>query len=113
VLDPALLRPGRFDTVLEVPPPDREGRRTIFEIGLRGKPLADDVNVDDLAAGSEGLSGADIHGVCKEAALEAVRECVSDPSSQGKKPATAGLLIEQRHLRKALQAVAERNASRE
>lgn len=113
LLDPALLRPGRFDMVLEVPPPDRQGRKAIFETGLKGKPLADDVNVDDLAAVSEGLSGADIHGVCREAALEAVRECVSDPRSQGKEPSTAGLLIGQRHLRKALQAVAERNASRE
>jgi transitional endoplasmic reticulum ATPase len=113
LLDPALLRPGRFDMVLEVQPPDRQGRKAIFEIGLRGKPLADDVNVDDLATVSEGLSGADIGGVCREAALAAVRECVSTSSTQGKKPATAGLLIEQRHLRKALQAVAERKASRE
>jgi transitional endoplasmic reticulum ATPase len=112
LLDPALLRPGRFDMVLEVPPPDREGRRAIYEIGLKGRPLGDGINADDLATVSEGLSGADISGVCREAALAAVRECVQDKRFSDEGPAAKALLIEQRHLRKALQAVADRKAAR-
>ena len=76
MLDPALLRPGRFDLLLEVPPPDARGRREIFEVGLRGKPVARDVEPKDLAAVTEGFTGADIRSVCTMAALEALREAV-------------------------------------
>lgn len=76
LLDPAVLRPGRFDVVLDVPVPDRNGRKEIFEVALRGKPLSENVRVDDLAASTEGFSGADIQAVCKRAALAAIRETI-------------------------------------
>ena len=76
MLDPALLRPGRFDILLDIPPPDEDGRRQIFEIGLRGKPVARDVSASDLAAETEGFSGAEIQGVCRRASLEAVRQAI-------------------------------------
>ena len=76
VLDPALLRPGRFDVLLEIPLPDMEERREIFEIGLRKKPIAADVDIEELAAASDGFSGADIQAVCNKAAISAVREAV-------------------------------------
>jgi len=74
ILDPALLRPGRFDRVIFVPPPDIEGRYQIFQIHTREMPLDDDVDLRKLAEMTEGYTGADIEAVCREAALTAARE---------------------------------------
>ncbi|RLG06559.1 MAG: AAA family ATPase [Thaumarchaeota archaeon] len=74
ILDPALLRPGRFDRVIYVPPPDVEGRYQIFQIHTREMPLDDDVDLRRLAEMTEGYTGADIEAVCREAALTAARE---------------------------------------
>ncbi len=74
ILDPALLRPGRFDRVIFVPPPDVEGRYQIFQIHTRDMPLADDVDLRKLAEMTEGYTGADIEALCREAALNAARE---------------------------------------
>jgi cell division protease FtsH len=73
VLDPALLRPGRFDRRVTVPPPDLDGRRSIFEVHTRSLPLADDVDLGRLAAVTPGMVGADIANLCNEAALQAAR----------------------------------------
>ncbi|MBN2716561.1 MAG: AAA family ATPase [Deltaproteobacteria bacterium] len=73
-LDPAVLRPGRFDYLIEVPLPDRDARREIFEVHLRGKPLFGDVEPTVLAEQSEGFSGATIAEVCRSAAWEALRD---------------------------------------
>jgi transitional endoplasmic reticulum ATPase len=76
MIDPAVLRPGRFDEVVEIPPPDERGRREIFEVHLRGKPLDSGIDIGTLAAMTDGVSGADIAGVCQQAALAAVRRVV-------------------------------------
>ncbi len=76
MLDPALLRPGRFDLLLDVPPPDVEGRTQTFRIHLKGKPLASDVDPTDLARRTEGLTGADIETACRRAALLSVRDFI-------------------------------------
>lgn len=76
LIDPALLRPGRFDVVVDIPLPDQVGRKEIFQIGLRHKPLADDVSLDRLAQATDAFSGADIQAVCKRAALAAVRRAI-------------------------------------
>ena len=76
MLDPAVLRPGRFDEIVELPMPDKNGREEIFAIHLRNKPLAADIHLDDLAANTEGFSGAEIAGVCYKAALNALRRTV-------------------------------------
>lgn len=68
VLDPALLRPGRFDQIIYVPPPDYEARIEIFQIHTRKLPLAEDVDFNELAKLTEGFSGADISAVCQEVA---------------------------------------------
>src|SRR5207247_7722614 len=60
VLDPALLRPGRFDRRVFVNPPDREGRRKILEVHTRGVPLDEGVNLDALASATPGMAGADL-----------------------------------------------------
>ena len=60
ILDPALLRPGRFDRQIVVDRPDLEGRRAILEVHAKGKPLADDVDLDVLARRTPGFTGADL-----------------------------------------------------
>lgn len=74
VLDPALLRPGRFDRHVTVDRPSRKGRVGIFKVHTRNVPLAEDVDLDQLAAGTVGLTGADIRNLVNEAALLATRK---------------------------------------
>jgi len=90
VLDPALLRPGRFDVLLEIPLPDMEERQEILEIGLRMKPIAADVNIVELAAASDGFSGADIQAVCNKAAISAIREAVRTSAHDTLAPKSEG-----------------------
>jgi cell division protease FtsH len=74
VLDPALLRPGRFDRHITVGRPTMKGREAIFKVHVRDVPLADDVDLKRLAAGTVGLTGADIRNMVNEAALWAARQ---------------------------------------
>ena len=73
-LDPALLRPGRFDRQIFVTPPDLKGRRSILDVHSRDKPLADDVNLELIARQTSGLTGAELANICNEAAIFAGRE---------------------------------------
>jgi cell division protease FtsH len=73
ILDPALLRPGRFDRRVTVQPPDTVGRRKILEVHTRSVPLADDVDLDSLASTTIGMVGADLANLVNEAALMAAR----------------------------------------
>ncbi|HEX8967934.1 MAG TPA: ATP-dependent zinc metalloprotease FtsH, partial [Chloroflexota bacterium] len=73
VLDPALLRPGRFDRRVVVQPPDRLGREAILKVHTRGKPLASDVDLKEIAGATPGLVGADLRNLVNEAALLAAR----------------------------------------
>ena len=73
ILDPAILRPGRFDRLIYVPPPDEKARLEIFKIHTRNMPLAEDVDLEKLAKMTQGYSGADIEAVCREAAMNALR----------------------------------------
>jgi cell division protease FtsH len=73
ILDPALLRPGRFDRQIVVDRPDRAGRRQILEVHTKGKPISGDVDLDTLAAGTPGFTGADLANLVNEAALLAAR----------------------------------------
>jgi len=68
-MDPALLRPGRFDQVLYVGPPDQKARESVFTVHLRGLSLAEDVDVVELARMADGYSGAEIKAICNEAGL--------------------------------------------
>lgn len=74
ILDPAILRPGRFDRIIEVPMPTFEGRIQIFKIHTRKMKLAEDVDFKELARITEGASGADIKAICTEAGMFAIRE---------------------------------------
>jgi len=86
ILDPAVLRPGRFDGLVEIPLPEEADRQRIFEVHLRGKPLPDPPDLKDLAARTEGFSGADIASVCTRAALRAVRRAVEAERAGEEKP---------------------------
>ena len=74
ILDPALLRPGRFDRHVEVGLPDQKSREAIFKVHTKDMPLADDVDIEELARKSEGFVGADIEAVCREAVMLTLRE---------------------------------------
>ena len=76
IIDPALLRPGRFDKSIYIGTPDRESRKKIFEIHTKSKPLAEDVDLEELAKDTDGYTGADISAVCNEAVMIAVRKLV-------------------------------------
>jgi cell division protease FtsH len=74
ILDPALLRPGRFDRQIVVDRPDRKGRAKILEVHTRGKPLAKSIDLDNLAAQTPGFTGADLQNLVNEAALLSARQ---------------------------------------
>ncbi|WP_456330661.1 CDC48 family AAA ATPase [Archaeoglobus sp.] len=77
ILDPALLRPGRFDRLVYVRPPDKKSRLAIFKIHTRDMPLSDDVDIEELAELTEGYVGADIEAICREAVMLAIRENIN------------------------------------
>ncbi len=93
MIDPALLRPGRFDRLIEVTAPDKDTRKKIFEVHLKKVPIAKDVKIEKLAEKTEGYSGADIQAVVREAAMNALRE-----NKQAKE-------VKWKHFEKALEEV--------
>ena len=74
LVDPAFLRPGRFDRLIYVDAPDYESRLKILQVHTKKMPLADDVNLKHIAQLTEGYSGADLENVCREAGMQAIRE---------------------------------------
>jgi len=84
IVDEALLRPGRFDRIIEVPNPDAKGRQHIFEIHTKKKPLASDVNIAKLVEQTDGFSGAEIAAVANRAAITALKRYVSGTSQNVK-----------------------------
>ncbi|MGB7532238.1 MAG: CDC48 family AAA ATPase [Halobacteriota archaeon] len=76
LIDKALLRPGRIDRLIYIPAPGEKEREEIFKIHLRGKPLANDIDISELAKQTEGYSGADIEAICREAAMLGLREFI-------------------------------------
>jgi transitional endoplasmic reticulum ATPase len=87
IIDPALLRPGRFDRVIEVPQPDPKAREEILVIHARGRPLAQDVSLSKIAEETDGFSGAQLEAVAEEASLLAIQDYLDtggNPADQGK-----------------------------
>jgi len=106
IIDSALLRPGRFDRLLFVPPPDLEARKQIFKIHTRKTPLAEDVNLDELARKTDGYTGADIASLANTGVMLALREHISkakDPEDAKKR--AKGLKVAKRHFDEALQKI--------
>jgi len=76
IVDPALLRPGRFDKLLKVPVPDLDARKDILKIHLEKKPLTEDVKIDKLAEKTEGYTGADLAALCNTTAMLVIKEYI-------------------------------------
>jgi transitional endoplasmic reticulum ATPase len=105
-IDVALLRPGRFDRLLYVPPPDRESRIEIIKIHTKKKPLAEDVKIEELADHTDGYTGADIASLSSAAVMLALREYVSkyqDPKEANKH--AQELRIHLRHFEDAMEKI--------
>jgi transitional endoplasmic reticulum ATPase len=89
LIDPALLRAGRFDQILHVPPPDQEARLEIFKIHTKKNPLVKNVSLKKLAAETEGYNGSDIEAICREATMLAIRKHIEnnkEPEASEKPP---------------------------
>ena len=104
MLDSAALRPGRFDEMVEILPPDENDRKDIFAIHFRNKPLAKGIRIADLAAKTDGYSGADIAGVCRKAAMTALRRAVQAEGKE-KRGKTVALQITMADLIGNLEAI--------
>ena len=95
LIDPAILRSGRFDVLLEVPKPDEKTREEIFKIHTKNKPLAKEVDLKELAEKTDGKVGADIESLCRKASMLAIKEYINQ--GQGTE-----LKITKRHFQEAL-----------
>jgi transitional endoplasmic reticulum ATPase len=109
VLDPALLRPGRFESHVEVPEPDEEARRAILGVYGRGKPLAEEVDLDALAAGTDGYSGAGLEALIREASMRAIREFATDIGPEEASERAGEIAIEPDHFEAARETVDRMN----
>ena len=109
LIDPALLRSGRFDLLLELPKPDSKAREEIWKIHTRNKPLDKDVDLQGMTKESEGYVGADVEFVCRKAAMLAIREYIEIQKSKAKSN-KAEITISKRHFQEALKIMAQRKA---
>lgn len=105
LIDSALLRPGRLDRHIHVPVPEKKARKAVLEVHMEGKPVADDVDLDEIAERAEGYVGADIEAVCREATMEATRSLVEnlDPDQTSYDKTTKEITRE--HFENALDSV--------
>lgn len=106
IIDSALLRPGRFDRLLYVPPPDYESRKQIIRIHTKKKPLADDTKIDNLATKMDGYTGADIAAVASAAVMLALREHISKyEKPQEAENHAKELKVHMRHFEEAMKKI--------
>jgi transitional endoplasmic reticulum ATPase len=105
LLDPALLRPGRFDLQVDLPLPDQGARRKIFQVHLRDRPIASDATIEWLAGQTDSFSGAEIEGVCHRTVMEALAARIE---ASPDRPDASGLEISREHLGKAIRQFARR-----
>ncbi|MFB6085571.1 MAG: CDC48 family AAA ATPase [Halodesulfurarchaeum sp.] len=105
LIDDALVRPGRLDRHIHVPIPDEEARRAIFEVHTEHKPLAESVDLDDLAARTENYVGADIEAVCREATMQATREFINSVDPEEATESAGNVRVTAEHFEHALQEV--------
>ncbi|WP_408958134.1 CDC48 family AAA ATPase [Natrinema sp. 74] len=105
LIDSALLRPGRLDRHVHVPVPDEDGRKRIFEVHTRSKPLADAVDLEWLASETEGYVGADIEAVCREASMAASREFINSVDPEEMDDTIGNVRISREHFEHALDEV--------
>jgi len=105
LIDSALLRPGRLDRHVHVQVPDAEARRGILEVHTREKPLADDVDLDDLATQTDGYVGADLEALCREASMAATREFINSVAPEEAATSVGNVRVTADHFEAALEEV--------
>jgi transitional endoplasmic reticulum ATPase len=105
LIDNALLRPGRLDRHVHVPVPDRDARRKIFEVHTRDKPLAENVDLDDLADRTGGYVGADVEALCREASMAASREFIRQVDPDDIDETVGNVRVSSEHFEQALEEV--------
>ncbi|PSP43935.1 AAA family ATPase, partial [Halobacteriales archaeon QH_10_70_21] len=105
LIDSALLRPGRLDRHVHVPVPDKDARRSILEVHTRNKPLADDVDLDDIAARTDGYVGADLEALCREASMAATREFINSVAPEEAAKSAGNVRVTADHFEEALDEV--------
>jgi len=105
LIDDALLRPGRLDRHVHVPVPDEDARRAIFQVHTRDKPLADGVDIDELARRTDGYVGADIEAVAREASMAATREFINSVDPEDIGDSVSNVRVTMDHFEHALEEV--------
>lgn len=105
MIDPAILRPGRFDSLFELPAPDEGTRLEIFKIHTKGKPLDKGIDLKSLAGLTEKYTGADIEAACRKASMLAIREFLKDVKGKPDKKAIEGFGIKKKHFDEAVKAI--------
>jgi transitional endoplasmic reticulum ATPase len=108
IIDPALLRPGRFDLLLQVPPPDEEARLEILKIHTAKNPLAKDFSLQELVEETEGCTGADIEAVCRDATMRAIRRFLNNGTKQETRRKPPKLEVTMEDLQEAIKKMKER-----
>jgi transitional endoplasmic reticulum ATPase len=104
-LDPALLRPGRLETHVTVPDPDEAARREILAVHARGKPFGADIDLDTVAAETDGFSGAQLEALLREASMRAIRELATDLGPEEATEHADEIEIRREHLETALASI--------
>jgi transitional endoplasmic reticulum ATPase len=107
LIDPALLRPGRFDQLIQVPPPDADAIMNIFKIHTRRSPLAKDADFQELVSQTKGFAGADVEAVCREATMLAIKEFLDNRSNRARPSGEQNpkLEIRMKHFRESVRKI--------
>jgi len=110
LVDPAILRSGRFDLLFELPLPDEKTREEIFRIHTKNKPLAKDIDLKKLSKEIDGRTGSDVEFICRKASMFAVREYIEHNSAKKKIKANGELKVSKQHFDEAIKMLKEQNA---
>ena len=110
LVDPAILRSGRFDLLFELPLPDEKTREEIFRIHTKNKPLAKDIDLKKLSKEIDGRTGSDVEFICRKASMFAVREYIEHNSAKKKISANGELKVSKQHFDEAIKMLKEQNA---
>jgi transitional endoplasmic reticulum ATPase len=111
LIDPALLRSGRFDLIFELPMPDQKTREKIFDIHTRKKPIDNNINLAKLAGKTESLTGSDIEFICRKAAMLAIRQLI-DGRNENTTEISDDIRILEIHFEEAIKLVLKQNATK-
>ncbi len=111
LIDPALLRSGRFDLIFEVPVPNLETREKILEGHTKNKPVGKKINMNNLARKTENLTGSDIEFICRKAAMLAIRELI-DKKRRKSSDITGDIMISENHFEEAIQLVLKQHTNK-